>query len=635
MNNNTHDSLQPFNFSRNFLGQLGDTPQYGHSTPLVDGFESPPFHSASISSGTSSHSSLFSRSSSHLSLDSNNSSTYMRLENQLEESKQHIHALEQQNHQLARDREFLAAKLDTLQGSFITLSNSLGCNPQDPPTIPALDDVDKELSPANFPSIKFWTRSKWSQHLHAEKSVTKLGLSASTCGSSRLAKGENVACLYIKGADGVPVDGNLKLPSGWSQVALDVKQTFYHTIRLNFVEFRYCSDNWKADLLATHNYLQWYKYHITNGKKHTNTDSSSSHSKKQKVKEIPLEDEELEYVDSPTSTTSELPIVSTMPVKPDVTSVVFNTPTIPILATSELPIESTWAMPVEPNVISVIFDTPTIPITATNPTSLDNLIDPVLKVISNHSSSDLLAVSDAVAKTTAVADPAIANPTHINTPEVPPASFVPQVKNPLRLNSRVAGVSGTFRQTPSSSSTPSIPATPIPIPAIPSIPATLPTLPIIPVTAETPAPPTTNAKSKPKPHPVKLKTPAVPKAPNAPNKAKAMHIQKTINAWNLCAAAWKAAGNLLGTAKQFKGYWEQLPTVTIIPALGTYECHRHILTCLEEKSKALVISAIQLPSYPLWNRFSPIARYPVRCLGIPPSHVLPTSTYLCWCIIFP
>lgn len=115
MNNNTHDSHQPFNFSRDFLGQLGDTPQYGHPTPPVDGFESPPFDSASISSGTSSRSSFFSRSSSRLSLESNNSSAYMRLENQLEESKQHIHALEQQNRQLARDRELLAAKLDALQ----------------------------------------------------------------------------------------------------------------------------------------------------------------------------------------------------------------------------------------------------------------------------------------------------------------------------------------------------------------------------------------------------------------------------------------------------------------------------------------------------------------------------------------
>ncbi|KAG1882698.1 hypothetical protein F4604DRAFT_1921273 [Suillus subluteus] len=148
---------------------------------------------------------------------------------------------------------------------------------------------------------------------------------------------------------------------------------------------------------------------------------------------------------------------------------------------------------------------------------------------------------------------------NINTPEVPPASFVPQVKNPLRLNSRVVGVSGTFRQTPSSSLTPSIPAAPIPIPVIPPIPATSLILLIIPVTAETPVRPTTSAKSKPKPCLVKSKTPAVPIAPNMPNKAKAMRIQKTINAWNICAATWKATGNLLGTAKQFKGYWEQLP----------------------------------------------------------------------------
>lgn len=39
----------------------------------------------------------------------------MHLENELEESKNHIHALEQQNRQLARDRELLAAKLEALQ----------------------------------------------------------------------------------------------------------------------------------------------------------------------------------------------------------------------------------------------------------------------------------------------------------------------------------------------------------------------------------------------------------------------------------------------------------------------------------------------------------------------------------------
>ncbi|KAG2113343.1 hypothetical protein BD769DRAFT_1391663 [Suillus cothurnatus] len=291
----------------------------------------------------------------------------------------------------------------------------------------------------------------------------------------------------------------------------------------------------------TQNYSQWYKYHITNGK-----------NKKQKIKEIPPEDTELEYtmdVDSPTSITSELLIESTILVKPI---------TIPI-ESSTLPIEST--IPVKPNVTPI---TPSIPTTVPDSVCLNDLIDPVLKMISNHNS---INPSDTVTETAAT-DPAIPKPAHVNIPEVPPASIVPQVKNPLKHGSRVAGVSGTFRQMPSSLSSPPIPVTP-PIPATPLIPMTspIPTTPstssksIISVTTSmTSAPSTVNAKSKPKPHPVKAKTPAVLKVPNAPNKAKAMHIQKTINAQNLCVSAWKAAGNLLGTAKQFKVYWEQLPT---------------------------------------------------------------------------
>ncbi|KAG1838086.1 hypothetical protein DFJ58DRAFT_734009 [Suillus subalutaceus] len=380
-----------------------------------------------------------------------------------------------------------------------------GRNLQDLTTISALgDNVNKELSPANFPSVKFWSRAKWTQHVQTEKSVTKLSSSTSMRGSSRLAKGENVACQYIEDADGVPVDGhrtkiicnvffaylhqlnqgNLKLPPGWLQVALDVKKTFYHTIRMNFSEFRYCSDNWKADFLATQSYSQWYKYHITNGKKRANADSSSSRSKKQKIEAILPEDAEFEYtmdVDSPTSS-------------------------------STIPVEST--IPIEPN-------TPSIPTTVPDSVSLDGLIDPMLKMISNHNSIDL---SNAVTETTAT-DPAIPKPTHVNMPEVSSASIVPQ--------------------TPLSSSSPPIPATP-PIPVTPPIPATPSTSSIIAVTTS--------------PRPVKAKTPAVPKDPNAPNKAKAMRIQKTINARNLCASVWKAAGNLLGTAKQFKVYWEQLPT---------------------------------------------------------------------------
>jgi hypothetical protein len=211
--------------------------------------------------------------------------------------------------------------------------------------------------------------------------------------------------------------GHLKLPPGWLQVALNVKKTFYHMIRLNFIEFCYCLNNWKADFLVTQNYSQWYKYHITNGKKQANADSSSLQ-QEQKIEENPPEDTELEYtmdVDSPTSITSELPIKSTILVKPV---------TIPIKS-STLSIKFT--IPVKPNVTPI---TPNIPTTVPDSVSLNNLIDPVLKMISNHNSID---PSDTVTETAAT-DPAIPKPAHVNIPEVPPASIVPQVSSTLLIN---------------------------------------------------------------------------------------------------------------------------------------------------------------------------------------------------------
>ncbi|KAG1804052.1 uncharacterized protein BJ212DRAFT_1486890 [Suillus subaureus] len=128
-------------------------------------------------------------------------------------------------------------------------------------------------------------------------------------------------------------------------------------------------------------------YHIINGKKRANVDSSSSCSKKQKIEVILLEDTEFKYtmdVDSPTSITSELPIEST---------------TIPVKST--IPIKPT--IPVKPN-------TPSIPTTVPDSVSLDDLIDPMLKMISNH---NFINPSDAITETTAM-DPAIPKPTHVN-----------------------------------------------------------------------------------------------------------------------------------------------------------------------------------------------------------------------------
>ncbi|KAG2336347.1 hypothetical protein BDR05DRAFT_1005946 [Suillus weaverae] len=199
-----------------------------------------------------------------------------------------------------------------------------------------MKEADKELDPADYQGIKFWTRSKWSHHLQAIKNVTKIDHNSSEActsmrGSSRLAKGKNVACQFIEDADGEPVDGHraktmrnvfssylhqlnqgdVKLPPTWSQVALDIKEGFYHAIHSNHVEFRYCADNWKAEYLATHNYSQWYKYHILliHGQKQDRSVAmdndkcvkpSSSRTKKLKAERTPSplsEDMELDYVD--------------------------------------------------------------------------------------------------------------------------------------------------------------------------------------------------------------------------------------------------------------------------------------------------------------------------------------------------
>ncbi|KAG1771400.1 hypothetical protein EV702DRAFT_1202007 [Suillus placidus] len=556
------------------LREASDTPNiFGYSPPLLqDGYDSSSMDSSSsISSGVSSRSSFFSRNSSRLSLDSKSSSAYMHLETQLEESRQHICLLEQQNRRLARDNDRLSAQVATLQNSFVAFTTSLGQNPINTTTTTAatgtgnssMKEADKELDPADYQGIKFWTCSKWSHHLQAIKNVTKIDRNSSEActsmrGSSRLAKGENVACQFIEDADGEPVDGHraktmrnvfssylhqlnqgdVKLPPTWSQVALDIKEGFYHAIRSNHVEFRYCADNWKAEYLATHNYSQWYKYHVLliRGQKRDRSVAmdddecvkpSSSRTKKLKAERTlsPLsEDMELDYVDLEPSVPSAMnPIHERNPV--DITEPA-HTSSDPILPLLSKPDDTISTIP-DPVIDPILLATE--PVTPTDsdlsPVPSPPVIDPILLATEPHTTS--IGVSPAGVS--------IHN--------------VPQVKNPLfKPTARpVAGVSGTFWQVSASSST----STTSPTSTAPSL--------NIPTTMSNN---TTATKPKPKPRPIKAtqpKAPAVPKELNAPSKVKPMRIQKTINARNLCAAAWKAAGNLRGTAKEFKGYWERLP----------------------------------------------------------------------------
>ncbi|KAG1900657.1 uncharacterized protein F5891DRAFT_1188567 [Suillus fuscotomentosus] len=443
----------------------------------MDGYNSSSLDSSSMSSGVSSHSSFFSRNSSCQSLDSKNSA-YMHLKSQLEESKQHVQLLEQRNQQLARDRDLLSAQVAALQSS-------------------SANEADKDLSPDEYKDVNFWTRSKWTLHIQAKKAVAKLGSGATSTQrrSTRLSKGENVACQFIEDASGVPVDGHrakaahsvftaylhqlnqagVKLPSSWSQVPLDLKEEL-----------------------------------------------SASHVKKPKTEVTAPEDSDLKYMDiniPPNVTSNQSPIVVASPTHDTLND--FIDPALKALSA-----------PSNPN----------------NPTSIQIAIAGTVPETRESEPVVVPATADMPATTGALTG--CSEPSSSRTNEEKSSLMIPEVKNPLFASS--------------SSSSLSIPATPSPstIPAtanmtMTTIPATMDTIPTttdtIPVTTII----LTKPKPKAKPHPVKA--PTAPKEPNAPSKAKAMHIQKTINARNLCAAAWKAAGNLLGMAKQFKGYWEQLP----------------------------------------------------------------------------
>ncbi|KAG2362745.1 hypothetical protein BDR07DRAFT_1376296 [Suillus spraguei] len=521
----------------------------------------------------------------------------MHLESQLEDSKQHIQLLEQRNQQLAWDRDLLSAQVAALQSSFVMLTNSLGQNGHIVDTVAtsSANEADRDLSPDDYKHVNFWTCSKWTLHVQAEKAVTKLGSSSTSTqrGLTRLAKGKNVACQFIEDATGVPVNGHrakaahsvfttylhqlnqagVKLPSSWSQVPLDLKEGFYHAIRMNYIEFRYCTDNWKAEHLATQNYSQWQLEErmikaTTSQDDGKAAESSTSLVKKPKTRVTAPDESDLEYMDidiPPCVTSNQSPVVIASPTHDTLND--FIDPALKAL--------SAFSNPNNP---------PSFPIAIAGTIPEARESEPVAVPATT---TNMPATMDALA--------GCSKPCSSRTNEEKSSLVIPEVKNPLFcLNiskARIAGVSGTFRlggptytstaPASSSSSSSSIPATlspstiPVTVNMIPvtttTIPATTDTIPatmdVIPTTMDVinatmdmiPATTTiiTKPKAKPKPHLVKATTSL--KDPNAPSKAKVMCIQKTINAQNLCAAAWKSAGNLLGTAKQFKGYWEQLP----------------------------------------------------------------------------
>jgi hypothetical protein len=99
-------------------------------------------------------------------------------------------------------------------------------------------------------------------------------------GATRAAMGKNIWVQYVKHADGKMVDGSMAteirdqarkiwrglwsqglVPRTWGATTHEVENAFFHLMEEHFPVLQFCDNHWKAQAIATANYLQWYKYH--------------------------------------------------------------------------------------------------------------------------------------------------------------------------------------------------------------------------------------------------------------------------------------------------------------------------------------------------------------------------------------
>ncbi|KAH7925319.1 hypothetical protein BV22DRAFT_1129079 [Leucogyrophana mollusca] len=235
-------------------------------------------HSNTIQENSSLRSSL-THSSSGLSLGSSNNA-YIHLERQLNNAKA-------ENHHLLRENDLLVAKVEILQRAFDTLTASLAAHGSS--VTPASQSnsstftftatsADQELDPElhvateTRKGVRYWTRDAWNTHKGLSGAVAKIESDDSTTrkrGSTRLALGENIACLYIEDKTGNPVSGFRAkemratvlaffktchtrgvLAMTWYKMELEVRTWYYHIMRNKYPEFTLCANNWKADSVS-------------------------------------------------------------------------------------------------------------------------------------------------------------------------------------------------------------------------------------------------------------------------------------------------------------------------------------------------------------------------------------------------
>lgn len=145
--------------------------------------------------------------------------------------------------------------------------------PAPPP--PTIMTALVQLSPMDYPNIKFWTKKDWKDHGSNQKDISWLEHARD---SQRDEDNDtNVMMRFIENEDGTLIVGSTAreirylaraiwrgfyalgtAPRKWGDATNDVRQSFFQQMEARWPVLRYCSNNWKTDHLATLLYSTWY-----------------------------------------------------------------------------------------------------------------------------------------------------------------------------------------------------------------------------------------------------------------------------------------------------------------------------------------------------------------------------------------
>jgi hypothetical protein len=129
---------------------------------------------------------------------------------------------------------------------------------------------------SDYPHITYWYKQEWTQVKNNKNNTSRVPASGER-GGGRSAKGINVTLLFIQEEDGTPVSGTTTndiralarsiwrsfyreglAPEKWGDATKEVMDHYIHQMENEWDVLRLCDNHWKAKMVATLTYSQWY-----------------------------------------------------------------------------------------------------------------------------------------------------------------------------------------------------------------------------------------------------------------------------------------------------------------------------------------------------------------------------------------